>query len=257
MDSSELVFLSIADASALIADGQLSPVELVEAHLARIENDGRGVLNSFVTLLADEALSSAREAEAAIASGGCLGPLHGIPIGLKDLYYTKGVRTTIGSKILGDFAPDFDAAVTERFREAGAVLMGKLQMHEFALGSTSENPHYGPAHNPWDTGRVTGGSSGGSGSAVGVGPVHGRPGQRHRRLRPHPLRAVRHRGPQAHLRARQPVRRLPPQLELRHRGAHDPHRAGRGAGDERHRRARPARLPLHRQAPRGFLQGAR
>ena len=172
MDPSELVFLSIADAAELVAGRQLSPVEIVDAHLRRIDAID-GALNSFITLLRDESMAAAREAEGAIASGGYIGPLHGLPIGLKDLYYTKGIRTTMGSKIMGEFVPDADAAVTERFREAGAILIGKLQMHEFALGATSENPHYGPAHNPWDTGRMTGGSSGGSGSAVASGQCMG------------------------------------------------------------------------------------
>ena len=166
--SSGLVFLSISEAAELIASKKLSPVELIDAHLNRIDGaDER--LNSFITLLRKESLSAAREAEQAIASGGYLGPLHGIPIGLKDLYYTKGIHTTIGSKILRDFVPEFDAAVTERFKDAGAIIIGKLQMHEFAMGASSENPHDGPAHNPWDTGRVTGGSSGGSGAAVAAG----------------------------------------------------------------------------------------
>ena len=172
MDPSELVFLSIADAAELVAGRQLSPVEIVDAHLRRIDATDDS-LNSFITLLRDESMAAAREAEGAIASGGHIGPLHGLPIGLKDLYYTKGIRTTMGSKIMGEFVPDADAAVTEHFREAGAILIGKLQMHEFALGATSENPHYGPAHNPWDTGRMTGGSSGGSGSAVASGQCMG------------------------------------------------------------------------------------
>ncbi len=164
----DLHYLTISDAASLIESKQLSPVELVAAHLERIEQtDGR--LNSFITLLADEAMAAAAEAEGAIRRGEYRGALHGIPIGLKDLYYTKGVRTTVGSKIMREFVPDYDAAVTERFRDAGAVLMGKLQMHEFALGATSENPHDGPAHNPWDITRITGGSSGGSGSAVAAG----------------------------------------------------------------------------------------
>jgi len=168
MSPSDLVFLSISEAADLIASGKLSPVELVNAHLSRIDaTDER--LNSFITLLREESLTAARDAEQAIASGNYLGPLHGIPIGLKDLYYTKGIRTTIGSKILRDFVPDYDATVTERFKDAGAIIIGKLQMHEFALGATSENPHDGPAHNPWDTSRVTGGSSGGSGAAVAAG----------------------------------------------------------------------------------------
>ena len=168
MPENDLHYLTISEAASLIESGRLSPVELVNAHLDRIEQtDDR--LNSFVTLLADHAKAAAATAEAEIRSGNYRGVLHGIPIGLKDLYYTKGVRTTVGSKIMGDFVPDYDAAVTERFADAGAILLGKLQMHEFALGATSENPHHGPAHNPWDTSRITGGSSGGSGSAVASG----------------------------------------------------------------------------------------
>jgi len=168
MNSQDMCFLTITEAAALLASKELSPVDLVEAHLARISDTGEA-LNTFVTLLAGEALESAQKAEGEIQTGRYLGPLHGIPVGLKDLYYTKGIRTTVGSKIMGDFVPDYDAAVAESFQEAGAILMGKLQMHEFALGGTSENPHHGPARNPWNTGRITGGSSGGSGAAVAAG----------------------------------------------------------------------------------------
>ena len=108
MDPSELVFLSIADAAELVAGRQLSPVEIVDAHLRRIDAIDDS-LNSFITLLRDESRAAAREAEGAIASGGYIGPLHGLPIGLKDLYYTKGIRTTMGSKIMGEFVPDTDA----------------------------------------------------------------------------------------------------------------------------------------------------
>ena len=170
MQATDLCFSPIARVAEQIRTGSLSPVELVEAHLERIEQTD-GTLNSFITLLADDALAAAHQAEQEIRSGDDRGPLHGIPVGLKDLYYTKGIRTTVGSKILRDFVPDYDAAVTERFREAGAILMGKLQMHEFALGATSENPHDGPAHNPWNIDCVTGGSSGGSGAAVASGEV--------------------------------------------------------------------------------------
>ena len=164
----DLTRLTIAEAAPLIASRELSPVDLVRAHLERVaDTDGR--LNSFVTLLGDGAMAAARRAEAEIAAGEYRGPLHGIPIALKDLYYTKGVRTGMGSKIMRDFTPDYDAAVTERFAAAGAMMLGKLQMHEFALGVTSENPHDGDARNPWDTARATGGSSGGSGSAVATG----------------------------------------------------------------------------------------
>ena len=168
MGNTKLCFMTISEASGLIASGELSPVELVQAHLDRIA-ETEPKLNSFITLLENESLESAREAEQEIRKSGPRGPLHGVPIGLKDLYYTKGIRTTVGSKILTDFVPDYDAAVVEKFSDVGAVLLGKLQMHEFAFGASSENPHYGPAHNPWNTDRVTGGSSGGSGSSVAAG----------------------------------------------------------------------------------------
>ena len=172
MPATDICYLTIAETSDLIAGKQLSPVQVVDAHLERIhETDAR--LNSFITLLKTESVAAAKAAEADIQAGRYRGPLHGIPIGLKDLYYTRGVRTTIGSKIMSDFVPDEDATVVEKFREAGAVILGKLQMHEFAIGSSSENPHYGPAHNPWDTDRVTGGSSGGSASAVASGQCMG------------------------------------------------------------------------------------
>ena len=170
MTATDLCFSPIARVAEQLRTRELSPVELVEAHLDHIDQTD-GKLNSFITLLADDAMAAARQAEQEIRSGDYRGPLHGIPIGLKDLYYTKGIRTTVGSKILRNFVPDYDAAVTERFREAGAILMGKLQMHEFALGATSENPHDGPAHNPWNVDCVTGGSSGGSGAAVAAGEV--------------------------------------------------------------------------------------
>ena len=168
MSPDELWSLSIAQAAPLIETGQLSPVELTEAHLDRIDRTD-STLNSFITLLADEAMEQAVRAKDEVDRGAYRGMLHGIPVGLKDLYYTKGVRTTVGSKILRDQVPDHDAAVTEKFHDAGAILLGKLQMHEFALGATSVNPHDGPAHNPWDPSRITGGSSGGSGSAVSAG----------------------------------------------------------------------------------------
>ncbi len=172
MDYQDLCFLTIAQASKLIVSKELSAVDLVQAHLDRIEETD-GKLNSFITLLADRAHLAAQAAQVEIEGRIYRGPLHGIPIGLKDLYYTKGIRTTMGSKVLADFMPEYDATVTRRFYDAGAILMGKLQMHEFALGGTSLNPHYGPAHNPWDTTRITGGSSGGSGSAVAAGQVMG------------------------------------------------------------------------------------
>ena len=168
MNRDDLCFRSIGSTAKLIESGELSPIELTEAHLDHIAAT-EPALNSFITLLGDRAIEQAASAETEIKAGTYRGPLHGIPIGLKDLYYTKGIPTTVGSKILRDFVPDYDAAVVERFNDAGAILLGKLQMHEFALGATSVNPHDGPAHNPWDVSRITGGSSGGSGSAVTAG----------------------------------------------------------------------------------------
>ena len=160
--------MSAGDLSRLVQRREVSPVEIIEAHLARIEAT-EPVLNSFITLLPEEARAAAHRAEAAIRSGGYLGPLHGIPVGLKDLYHTGGVRTTSGSRIFDTFVPEQDCTVAARFKQAGAILLGKLNMHQFAYGPTGENPDYGHMHNPWDPERVTGGSSGGSGSAAAAG----------------------------------------------------------------------------------------
>ena len=167
MGSSELCFSTIGQLSTLVRNREVSPVEVATLFLERIrEVDGR--TNAYITVMAEEALSAARQAEREIVLGNYRGPLHGVPIGLKDLFYTKGVRTTGGSKIKSwaEFVPDEDATVVERLKEAGAIIIGKLNMHEFAFGTTNENPHYGPTHNPWDLERITGGSSGGSGAAV-------------------------------------------------------------------------------------------
>ncbi|MFN0071294.1 MAG: amidase [Chloroflexota bacterium] len=159
---------TIAALAPRIERRDISPTELTQATLARIERLNP-TLNAFLTVTGELALEQARGAEAEIAAGVYRGPLHGIPISLKDLYLTKGIRTTGGSKILGDWVPDEDSAVGERLRAAGSILVGKNHMHEFAFGTTNLNPHYGPALNPWDQGRVTGGSSGGTAVAVATG----------------------------------------------------------------------------------------
>jgi aspartyl-tRNA(Asn)/glutamyl-tRNA(Gln) amidotransferase subunit A len=143
-------------------------VEIVDAHLARIESTEH-ILNSFITLLPEEARASARQAEAQIRAGNYLGPLHGIPVGLKDLFNTGGVRTTSGSRVFDNFVPAQDCTVASKLRQAGAILLGKLNMHQLAYGPTGENVDYGHMHNPWDPELITGGSSGGSGSAVAAG----------------------------------------------------------------------------------------
>src|SRR5438132_9805959 len=165
-------FLTIAAAARLIERKEPSPVELVESRLDRIARlDGR--LNSFIRVLAEEARADARTAEAEIAADRYRGPLHGIPIGLKDIYETAGVATTGHSKVMQDHVPRADAFSLARLRDAGAIVMGKLATHEFAFGGPSFDLPWPPARNPWDTSRFTGGSSSGTGAAVAAGLVLG------------------------------------------------------------------------------------
>ncbi len=164
----DLNYLSLAEAAEFIAKGELSSEDLVQSHLDRAALlEPR--LNSFITLTPEAALRRARELDDEFQRGVYRGPLHGIPIALKDLYATKGIRTTAGSTFFKDWLPEEDAAVVERLTAAGAVNLGKLNMHEIALGVTNDNPHYGTCHNPWDLERTPGGSSGGSGAALAAG----------------------------------------------------------------------------------------
>jgi len=169
---SELCFLSIAEATKLLRRKSLSPVELVDAALGRIERLNPS-LNSFITVVADRARREARAAEREIARGGSKGPLHGVPVSLKDNIWTRGIRTTAGSKILSSFVPRKDSDVGARLARAGAILVGKTNLHEFAYGITSNNPHFGPVRNPWNRERIPGGSSGGSAAAVASGMCFG------------------------------------------------------------------------------------
>jgi aspartyl-tRNA(Asn)/glutamyl-tRNA(Gln) amidotransferase subunit A len=163
--SAELLELSIAELAPLLRDRKASPVEVTHAALDRIAKvDPR--LNSFITVTAEVALVAARRAEEEIAAGRWRGPLHGVPIGLKDLFDTAGVVTTNGSRIFKGVVPAADAVVAARLKEAGAVLVGKNNMHEFAFGSTTDNPHHGTCRNAWNGDHIPGGSSGGSGAAV-------------------------------------------------------------------------------------------
>lgn len=168
----ELLALSLTELSAEIRAGRVSPVEATEACLRRID-ERDGVLNSFITVTAESALAEARERAKELAAGRWRGPLHGVPLALKDLFCTAGVRTTSGSAALRDWIPAQDATVVRRLREAGAVLLGKLNMHEHAFGATSENPHFGPVHHPHAPKRIPGGSSGGSAAAVAEGLCFG------------------------------------------------------------------------------------
>jgi len=170
----ELIWKPMTELARLIAAKEVSPVEVVQAYLERIEAlDGK--LRAYITVCREEALTQAKAAEAAVMNGQALGRLHGIPIGLKDLYATRGIRTTGGSKILADWVPEEDATVVTRLKDAGAIVLGKLNMHEFAYGPEGLNIHYGHAWNPWDpkTHLVAGGSSSGSGVAVVAGLCSG------------------------------------------------------------------------------------
>jgi len=175
---SQLAFASIAEIARLFRARKLSPVELTRFLLARIEKQNPQ-LNAYLTVTAELALKQATAAEGELGKGKSRsarrdrGSLHGIPISLKDNIYTAGVRTTGGSKILRDFVPGQDSPVAAALHQAGAVVLGKTNMHEFAYGVTSNNPHYGPVHNPWDLARICGGSSGGSAAALAAGLCYG------------------------------------------------------------------------------------
>jgi aspartyl-tRNA(Asn)/glutamyl-tRNA(Gln) amidotransferase subunit A len=165
-----VVHMDIAQAAAKLRAREVSAVELAQQALRAIRTH-QPRLNAFITITEDLALAQAHQADEELARGIDRGPLHGIPYALKDVFSTKGIRTTCGSKIFADHIPDRDAAVYEQLTQAGAVLMGKTGMQEFAYGITCNNPHFGAIRNPHDPQRIPGGSSGGSGVAVAAGMV--------------------------------------------------------------------------------------
>jgi aspartyl-tRNA(Asn)/glutamyl-tRNA(Gln) amidotransferase subunit A len=172
MDSYDTCYLSIAEAAARLRRKELSAVDLTEACIARIEAvDGR--LHSFITPTFDRARAQARRAEQELRSGHDRGVLHGIPIALKDLYLTKGIRTTCHSAVLQDWIPAYDATAVAKLAEAGAVLLGKLGMHEFAFGGPSVDAPFPAVRNPWNVEHIPGGSSSGSGAALAAGLCYG------------------------------------------------------------------------------------
>ena len=178
MTDTDLAFASIEEVARLYRKRSVSPVEVTKLILARIEQLNPKI-NAYITVTAELALAQSKKAEAELfaprgrKSHHDRGLLHGIPISLKDNIYTKGIRTTAGSKILKDFVPLHDAEVWAKLQEAGAILVGKTNLHEFAYGVTTNNPHYGPTRNPWDLNRIPGGSSGGSAAAVAAGLCYG------------------------------------------------------------------------------------
>src|SRR6266571_180490 len=176
MNDADLAFASIEEVARLFRKSKLSPVELTQLMLERIERLNPR-LNAYITVPAEFALEQARQAERELlgprGKRRDRGPLHGIPISLKDNICTAGIRTTAGSKILSDFVPKEDAPLVGLLKQAGAVILGKTNMHEFAYGVTSNNPHFGPVRNPWGLERIAGGSSGGSAAAVAAGLCYG------------------------------------------------------------------------------------
>jgi aspartyl-tRNA(Asn)/glutamyl-tRNA(Gln) amidotransferase subunit A len=162
---SELTRMTASGLAAAIAAGEVSAAEVTEAHLARIEQVDPWV-HAFLHVAADGARAAARKVDERRAAGATLGPLAGVPLALKDVFTTEDMPTTCGSRILDGWLPPYDATVTRRLRQAGVVVLGKSNMDEFAMGSSTENSAFGPSHNPWDLSRVPGGSSGGSSAAV-------------------------------------------------------------------------------------------
>ena len=162
--------MTLLEAAAALRAKKVSSLELTQQSL-QLSKELQPKLNAFLTFTADAAIAAAKQADADFARDIDRGPLQGIPVAVKDLYYTKGTLTTAGSKIFSGFVPSYDAAVVEKLKAAGAVLTGKLGMHELAFGITSNNAHYGAIRNPWDPTRIPGGSSGGSGVAVSAGMV--------------------------------------------------------------------------------------
>src|SRR6202163_4711690 len=156
---------TLAQASEQLRRGKISPVELTRACLSRIEKLNPKV-NAYITVMAEQSLAQARDLETELRAGKSRGPLHGIPIALKDLFDTAGIRTTCASAVFADRIPSEDAEVVRRLKAAGAIIIGKNNMHEFAYGATSIPSHYGAVHNPWNLDCIAGGSSGGRPAAV-------------------------------------------------------------------------------------------
>ena len=237
---SELHWLTASEAAREFAARRLSPVELLNALLARIERlDPK--LHAFIRLDADAAMDAARAAETEIAAGRVRGPLHGVPVGIKDIIDVAGLPTTCHSKILVDNVAAADAAVVAKLRQAGAIILGKLSTHEFAIGGPSFDLPFPPARNPWNPDHHPGGSSSGSGAGVCAGLFPLALGSDTGGSVRNPASRLRHRRAEADLRAGVAARRVPAVVHARPCRAADPHRGGQRAAAGRDRRPRSGR----------------
>ena len=220
MANTELCFLSIAQMAEQLQKKAVSPVELTHAYLDRIAAVDRQ-LNSYLTVTADRALQEAKRAEAEILANSYRGPLHGIPLAHKDIVATKGIATTCASKVLQNNIPDYDAMVIERLQSAGSILLGKLNMNEFATMLPSL--HFGRVNNPWNHAHSPGGSSSGSGAAVAAGLCAGSLGTDTGGLDSDSRRVLWHCRPEGDPRSRQPLRRYAVGVVARSHWADDTH----------------------------------
>jgi aspartyl-tRNA(Asn)/glutamyl-tRNA(Gln) amidotransferase subunit A len=209
--------VTILEVSAKLASRTVSSVELTQASLQAIGQ--RKDLNAFLAMMEDRALAKARAMDAERAQGNVRGPLHGVPVAVKDVFCTAGTATTCGSRLFADHVPNYDAAVVEKLEAAGAVIVGKTHMHELAYGVTSNNPHFGPVRNPHDLNRIPGGSSGGSAAAVAAGLVFMAMGTDTGGSIRSARRLLWNSRNQAHHRPREPVRRAATGLHARPHGS--------------------------------------
>ncbi|WP_233522963.1 amidase [Peribacillus saganii] len=168
----EILQWDLSRLSNAISEKQISPVEVTRQIIERISQVNPKI-NAYITVLAEQAVEDAEQAEQEISNGNWRGPLHGIPLGVKDVIYTKNINTTMGSQLFKDFVPDYNATVVEKLKQAGATIIGKQNTHEFAYGPTGDRSHFGPVRNPYNLSKMTGGSSSGSAAAVASGLCYG------------------------------------------------------------------------------------